>query len=186
MIIHIGEYFASKHPTKIYTLVGSCVAVCLFDPVHRIGGMNHIFLPGKADLNRFDAPARYGINAMELLINKIMRLGGNRKYFIAKAFGGAHMLPVINKNNSIGSKNVDFVLEFMQSESIKIVSSDLGGNETRKIFFHTDTGDVFLKRIKPSFTLNIIEREKQMLKRMKQQLDKPTKITLFNINNGYQ
>ncbi|MGA2401571.1 MAG: chemotaxis protein CheD [Syntrophobacteraceae bacterium] len=91
--IHIGGLHASKEPAVIDTVLGSCVAVCLHDAVERIGGMNHILLPGEAELTHFDTSARYGINAMELLINTIATLGGNRRRIAAKAFGGAHILP---------------------------------------------------------------------------------------------
>ncbi|MDM8535516.1 chemotaxis protein CheD, partial [Desulfobacterales bacterium HSG17] len=87
--IHIGEFHASGQPTVISTLLGSCVAVCLYDPIKQIGGMNHILMPGRADMKRFDMSARYGINAMELLINRIMNLGGKRRNLVAKIFGGA-------------------------------------------------------------------------------------------------
>ena len=97
--IHIGGYHASREPSVIHTVLGSCVAVCLFDPVNRVGGMNHILLPGKADMRHFDVSARYGINAMELLINKMMQLGGSRNRFLAKVFGGAHLFPAISKEN---------------------------------------------------------------------------------------
>ena len=73
--IHIGEFYSSADPVVIHTLLGSCVAVCLFDPVKKIGAMNHILLPGRANMKHFDAPARFGINAMELLINGMMNLG---------------------------------------------------------------------------------------------------------------
>ena len=86
--IHIGGYYASKKPAVIHTVLGSCAAVCLFDPMKRIGGMNHIFLPGKADMAHFDDAARYGINAMELLTNKMLNLGADRGKLAAKVFGG--------------------------------------------------------------------------------------------------
>ena len=146
--INIGELYASRDPTIIYTLLGSCVAVCLYDPKNRIGGMNHILLPGKPDLRRFDASARYGINAMELLINKILKIGGDRKRIIAKVFGGAHVIPAISHDNGMGPRIVEFVKDFLKNEDIRIVSQDLGGKKARKIYFHTDTGEVFLKRIK--------------------------------------
>ena len=133
--IFIGEYFASSKPTVIYTLLGSCVAVCLFDPIKRIGGMNHIFLPGKADFNNFNAPARYGINAMELLINRILNIGGKRRNLVAKVFGGANMLPDISEANGVGRKNIDFTIEFMKNESIDIVSWDMGGLRYEKSIF---------------------------------------------------
>lgn len=178
--IHIGEYHASRHPAVIQTLVGSCVAVCLFDPVNRVGGMNHILLPGKADMKRFDAPARYGINAMELLINRIMNLGGRRHRLLAKTFGGAHLLPAISEENSVGRKNVAFVLEFLRNESIRIVSRDLAGHASRRLFFLTDTGDVFLKRI-PSryYSSGISSQENKMLRHVRREARKPATVSYF-------
>ena len=77
--IGIGELFASDQAVVISTVLGSCVSVCLFDPVRKIGGMNHIFLPGNADYREFNASARYGINAMELLINSMLSLSADRR-----------------------------------------------------------------------------------------------------------
>ena len=128
--IHIGGFHASKEPTVIDTLLGSCVRL-LHDHVASIGGMNHILLPGKADLKIFDNVARYAINAMELLINRVMTLGGHRPNLIAKVFGGAHVLPAVSAKNGMGAKNSEFVLEFLQMEIvISIVSHDLGGRDT--------------------------------------------------------
>ncbi len=145
--IHIGEFYASREPAVIYTLLGSCVAVCLFDPRNMVGGMNHILLPGRPDMRSFDNSARYGINAMELLINQIMKLGGDRNRIVAKVFGGAHIISVISHENSVGPKIVEFVKNFLKTEGIRIVRHDLGGDKTRKIYFHTDTGKVFLKKV---------------------------------------
>ena len=119
--IHIGEIYASKKPAVVSTLLGSCVAVCLFDPIRRIGGMNHILLPGKADLKKLSDSSRYGINAMELLINMIMNLGGKRRRLLAKAFGGGHILSGFPKEQGPGQKNVQFVLEFLKTEKIKLI-----------------------------------------------------------------
>ncbi len=177
--IYIGEYYASNRPSVIETLVGSCVAVCLFDPLTQIGGMNHILLPGKADMKHFDAPARYGINAMELLINRIMNLGGNRHSLIAKAFGGAHLLPAISKENGVGRKNTSFVVEFLKNESIKMISYDLKGHESRRIYFHTDTSDVFLKRIPSRYYSDITAKERKMLKHVRRESQKPAEVDLF-------
>ena len=144
--IHIGEYHAAKSPSVIHTLLGSCVAVCLYDPKMKIGGMNHILLPGNASLKNFDDSARYGINAMELLINLMMRLGCDRRQLTAKVFGGAHIISAISKQNGMGGKNTEFAMSFLEKENIQVVSSDLGGKDSRNIYFHTDSGDVFLKR----------------------------------------
>ena len=177
--ISIGEYYASKGSTIISTLLGSCVAVCLYDKENHIGGMNHILMPGKPDMGKYDASARYGINAMELLINAIMKLGGNRKKIIAKTFGGANVLPSISEDRAIGLKNIQFVVDFLGEEKIKIVSRDFGGNDTRKIFFHTDTGIVFLKRIVSMRAAAIAREEQERLKRIRRELEDPGDITLF-------
>ena len=177
--IHIGQFYASKEPAIIYTLLGSCVAVCLYDSKSRIGGMNHILLPGRADLKLFDDTARYGINAMELLINKIMSLGGNRHGLVAKVFGGAHVLPAISTENGVGRKNAAFALEFLEMESIKVISQSVGGHESRKIYFHTDTGDVFLKRIPPSRYSSVVDEERDGLERIEKEVRKQGKMTTF-------
>ncbi len=178
--IHIGEYHASNEPSVIHTILGSCVAVCLFDPASRIGGMNHILLPGKADVKHFNESARYGINAMELLINRMMGIGGNRRRFIAKVFGGAHVLPAISKENGTGEKNASFALEFLKNEKIKVLNKDVGGTDSRKIYFHTDTGDAFLKRISRTYQRQLATREASGLKRMRKTIYKPGKVTLFD------
>lgn len=177
--IHIGGLHASKEPTVIHTLLGSCVAVCLYDAVERIGGMNHILLPGRADLRHFDTVARYGINAMELLINRIMTLGGKRRRLVAKVFGGAHVLPSISRENGVGNKNIEFVLNFMELESIAVIGRDLGGHDTRKIYFHTDTGEVFLKRIPSATRASVDIEEHRLLDRVRKEAETAGEVTFF-------
>jgi len=178
--IHIGEYHASSEPAVIHTVLGSCVAVCLFDPIKRIGGMNHILLPGKADMSRFNEPARYGINAMEVLINRIIGLGGDKHRFVAKVFGGGHVIASISGNNAMGEKNASFALEFLQTEGIRVLSRDVGGTDTRKIFFHTDTGDVFLKRIPAVFQERLAQEETLKFRLAKKTAFKAGEVKLFD------
>ena len=177
--IHIGDVYGSITPTVIYTLLGSCVSVCLYDPAKRIGGMNHILLPGRADLKHFDSRARFGINAMELLINKMMNLGADRRRLVAKAFGGAHVLPSIAPNNGTGRKITNFVQEFLKRESIPLISMDLGGRKGRKIYFHTDSGEVFVNRIRSGQHEAIFNREHNALPEIRREIKKPGQITWF-------
>ena len=178
--IHIGEYHASRDPVVIQTILGSCVAVCLFDLERRIGGMNHILLPGTADMKRYDEPARYVINAMEVLINQIVNLGGTRRRLAAKVFGGANVIAAISGNNAMGEKNVSFALEFLRVEGICVLNKDVGGADTRKIFFHTDTGDVFLKRIPAVYQMRLAQEDAVKLKRTQKAARKPGEVTLFD------
>jgi len=144
--ISIGEYHVSSTPVVITTLLGSCVAVCLFDPGSRIGGMNHILLPGRADLKRFNLPSRFGINAMELLISSMTALGADHSRIEAKIFGGSSVIPGIIEEQAVGRKLVEFVTCFLEKERIRIIGSDLGGFYVRNVYFHTGTGDVYLKQ----------------------------------------
>jgi chemotaxis protein CheD len=177
--IHIGGLHASREPAIIETVLGSCVAVCLYDPVERIGGMNHILLPGRADLSNFDSVSRYGINAMELLINRIMALGSTRSPLVAKVFGGAHMLSSFSQRNGMGLRNAAFVLDFLRMESISVVGQDLGGYDTRRITFHTDTGEVLLKRIPPLSSPRIDLEERKYLNQVRREARKSGDVVLF-------
>jgi len=180
--IHIGEIYTSSEPTIIETLLGSCVSVCLYDPKKRSGGMNHILLPGKADLQRFDDATRYGINAMEILINSMMKLGSKRKNILSKIFGGAHILQSLGRHMAPGQKNIEFVEEFLDLEGIPVVSRNTGGHNGRKIYFHTHTGDVFLKTL-PNKNFEAISREEnQYSELVSYLLEKPTEVELFRRN----
>lgn len=131
-----GEFKVSDDPDLVMTtILGSCVATCLCDPVARVGGMNHFLLP---DGNSGNASGyRYGALAMELLINALMKLGADKSRLEAKLFGGGRMT---NSLARIGDANCKFATEFLQSESIRIVSQSLGGTKARRIRFTPATG----------------------------------------------
>jgi chemotaxis protein CheD len=130
-----GEYRVVAEPgVMITTLLGSCIAVCLRDPVVRVGGMNHFLLsepnPGsvvdEADMQR------YGIHAMELLINEIMKLGGLRSRMRAQLYGGANVVAGLR---GIGHANAAFARRFLETEGIAIGHADIGGRQARKVEF---------------------------------------------------
>ncbi len=143
--IHIGGVFASREPAVVHTVLGSCIAVCLYDNDSCIGGMNHFMLPEGG----MDAPGstRYGVHAMELLINQCMKLGADRYKLTAKVFGGGHVLKMRETEGNVPKSNIRFALEFLKLEHIPILSQDLGGYAARVIYFHTDTGRTLLKRL---------------------------------------
>jgi chemotaxis receptor (MCP) glutamine deamidase CheD len=123
----------------LQTLLGSCVAVCLWDPVARIGGMNHILLPGTGDGG--DCSSRYGVHAMELLINAIMNKGGDRRKLVAKAFGAGNVVASL-QSPTIGELNAAFVRGFLATEGIPLVAQRLGGLRPVQVNFRTDTGKI--------------------------------------------
>ena len=117
------------------TILGSCVATCVWDPVAKVGGLNHFLLPGKASDR--GSNLRYGVNAMELLINGLLKEGAQRSRLQVKLLGGAKM---IDGGAGIGAKNADFAKWYMQNEGLEIVSSCLGGVRGRKIRFWPTIG----------------------------------------------
>jgi len=152
--IHIGEYYSSRTPVIITTILGPCAAVCLYDAENKIGGMNHILLPGDSPVGMESGDSRYGINAMELLINQMMKLGANRYKLTAKVFGGASILSTISSEFCMGMRNIEFVVDFLIVEKIPIINYNFGGVDSRRIFYHSDTSDVLLKRIKSREAIN--------------------------------
>lgn len=136
--IEIGGVFASQEPSVVKTLLGSCIAACLFDPEKKIGGMNHFLLPDGGD--DYGMPTRFGINAMEVLINEIMKLGGDRRRFVAKVFGGAHVIDAKVMSSKVGEKNAEFIKQFLATEKIPIHSEKLGGTLPLEVRFYTHTG----------------------------------------------
>ena len=130
-----GEYKVVTEPdVVITTLLGSCIAVCLQDRVARVGGMNH-FLLGEPSADRIlsDADMQcYGIHAMELLINEMMKKGAIRSRMSAQLYGGAN---VVSGLGSIGSSNAAFARKFLSVEGIAIGHTDVGGRRARKVEF---------------------------------------------------
>ena len=131
-----GEFRISADPAvALSTVLGSCVAVCLHDPVAQVGGMNHFLLPSRDGAGHGDI--RYGANAMELLINGLLKAGAQRGRLRAKAFGGANMASNLR---SIGADNEAFARRFLQAEGIPILSESLGGNSARRVRFWPASG----------------------------------------------
>jgi chemotaxis protein CheD len=134
-----GEYGVSTHPGEVFTtILGSCVAVCLYDPRAKVGGMNHFLLPGDQGGSTTDVSS-FGLNSMELLINGLLKKGANRNRFEAKVFGGGKM---IERLSDIGSKNAEFAMEFLSFEGIPCVSKSLGGVKARRLRFWPVSGHV--------------------------------------------
>jgi len=173
--IFAGDVATSVLPVEIDTLLGSCVAVCLFDPKLRGGGMNHIMLRGDA---RDTKSTRLGINAMELLINDLLGRGGVKRRFIAKAFGGASVLHGLNFAN-VGDDNVKFVEDFLAFEKIPLVACRMGGVNGVHLYFRTDTGDVRLKSLDGHQLPDLIRTESSYRKKRDRDKRKGGEIMLF-------
>jgi chemotaxis protein CheD len=132
-----GECRISERPGDLLsTVLGSCVAVCLHDPKRRIGGMNHFLLPFGQESAR-DRPVRYGLFAMESLINDLMKAGAVKSRLEAKIFGGAKISADLR---DIGRTNAVFAKEFLATEGIACIGESLGGTNARRVVFRPTTG----------------------------------------------
>lgn len=119
------------------TVLGSCVAACIFDPVLKIGGMNHILLPGEAKKSADVQSSMYGSNLMELLLNDLYKQGAVKRRLEIKLFGGAMLA---ENSMHAGQRNVEFILNYTHTEGLNVITKNLGGSLGRRIEFHPSTG----------------------------------------------
>lgn len=160
-----GDYYVTKDEEMITTVLGSCVSACIRDSVLGIGGMNHFMLPetSRSRLNSREESVvgtalRYGNYAMEHLINTILQYGGKRKNLEVKLFGGGKIIATLG---DVGSRNIEFVLDYVDTEALNLVSHDLGDIYPRKVNFYPMTGKVRMKKIKDLHNETIVLRERQ-------------------------
>ena len=145
-----GEYFVFDEDLLIMTTLGSCIAACLWDRQARVGGMNHFMLPDGDS-------GRYGSFAMELLINEMMKLGAQRSTMEAKVFGGGQVIAGMHSIN-VGERNTRFVLDYLKTERIPIVSKDVLDVHARKVCFLPASGKALVKRLSAGGALLAQER----------------------------
>lgn len=168
IVLSPGDYHVTDKHLIISTLLGSCVSACLYDQVNHVVGMNHFLLSNrryqrKGSLVTSDA-GRYGVHAMELVINRMMQLGAKRTYMKAKAFGGGSVLSSTKDSTNffcVGEVNTRFIKEFLDNENIPLIASDFGGNTGRIIRFYANDFTVFVRKIKKSKTRRIADRDKK-------------------------
>ncbi len=174
----IGDVKATRGPAVIKTLLGSCVAACLYDPETGTGGMNHFSLPGVSDEG---TSTRYGAHAMELLITAIMKKGGDRSRFRAKVFGGGKVLDMSAAHMDVGVRNAEFVLKYLETEGIPVVAQDLGGTRGRLVRFRPHTGQAQAKQLAEREVSQLVEREEQFTRDLNTRVETPPDdgITLF-------
>ena len=138
-----GEYFVARERITIVTVLGSCIAACLWDSRACVGGMNHFMLP---EGDSSDTSGRYGSYAMEVLINEMMKFGARRETLQAKIFGGGAVMANFTTMN-VGERNTRFVQNYLATERIPVVSEDVLDIYSRKVVFFPVTGKVMVKRL---------------------------------------
>ena len=157
-----GRHYVTVSPDEmIVTLLGSCVAACIRDPIASVGGLNHFLLP-ESDTGQWgktvDAAMRYGNHAMETLINDIIKLGGNRSRLEVKVFGGARVIEGASAL-SVGQKNIDFVQTYLRNEGLNVAATHLGGTQPRRIHYFPMTGKVQMRQMQRSADKDLFKEE---------------------------
>lgn len=144
--LYPAALFASKQPYKVNTILGSCIAVCLWDRKLKTGGMCHYMLPlwnGEGL-----ASPKYGNIAIEKLLEKMYSFGSEKKNIVAKVFGGGEVIQTKIPHFKIGERNIQLAWEQLKEMKIPIISSSVGGKNGRKIIFYTETGEVKQRFVK--------------------------------------
>jgi chemotaxis protein CheD len=143
--LHAGQLFASATPTAISTVLGSCVAVCLHDPITKVGGMNHFLLPLHVD--REHSP-RFGTVAVPALIDAMLKAGARRGAIVAKVFGGASVIGAMaQRGRRLGEENAILALRLLEEAHIPVLDHDVGGSRGRKLVFFADEGTAWVRQL---------------------------------------
>jgi chemotaxis protein CheD len=166
-VILPGEYFVSQEPKVVYTVLGSCISVCLRDPLVNVGGMNHFMLAAaptnEGGQDSWADSGRYGSFAMEMLINEILKRGGKKNRLEAKVFGGGK---IYDGAMDIGAKNAAWALDYLEREGVPLLKANVGDVCPRKVYFFTDSGKVLLKKLDRVVAKAIAEEEGQYQRKL--------------------
>lgn len=149
--LHPGQMYVSEQPAQISMILGSCAGVCLYDRLHSVGGATHYILPNW-DGSGQPSP-RYGDVAIHALLDQLRALGSQPGHLEARVFGGACMFQAFrspDRKDHIGSHNVEVAVNVLTRLGIKILATDTGGENGRKVKMHSGTGLVTVSLIRNS------------------------------------
>lgn len=159
-----GQWHVTAEAELVGTVLGSCVAVTAHDPVARVGGLNHFLLPlSREEESCVSVPTRFGVQAMEVLLNALYAAGAERERLVLKAFGGAD---VLDCGARVGRRNVSFLRAFVRNEGLRLVAEDLEGEVARRVLFDPLCGRVRLKRIPMGAEDEVHRRDREHLERV--------------------
>ena len=154
-----GEFFVAADDIVISTVLGSCVSACLWDRNAGVGGMNHFMLPDGKDADATGLGGRYGVFAMEQLINELMKRHARRGAIEAKLFGGGRVMANFTTFD-VGQRNVDFVMQFLRTEGIRVTSQDLLDIYPRRVAFFPASGRALSRKLKTADRSVVADEQK--------------------------
>jgi len=177
-----GEFYITEQDECIKTTLGSCIACCVRDPENGIGGLNHFMLPEfnstKRNLKDTSQLGKEGCWAMEFLINGVLLHGGERSNLEVKLFGGAQLIAGL-EGAQVGQKNINFIDDYVNKESLNVAARDLGGQYARTIIFFPKTGKVKLNRLGHNQDKKVLREEQSYAGRVNSTPDSCGDIELF-------
>jgi chemotaxis protein CheD len=175
-----GEYYVTEDDIIIQTVLGSCISVCLFSDKSDLAGMNHFMLPENTRNKKIDEDRRgiYGSYAMDLLLRDFIKQGLTAKDLKAKILGGGNMFNIANKNN-IADNNINYIVDYLQTEKISVISTHMGSNYGRKIQFFTRSKEVFVKKVSRLNVIQVKVKEDQLMEELEKKIKNSPDITLF-------
>jgi chemotaxis protein CheD len=141
--LHPGALWAEPFPGIITTVLGSCVAVCLWDPHTALGGINHYILPHGGTA----VSARYGNHALPMLLARVLEIGAQRETLLACVFGGASVMPGVVTGPTLGSRNAAEAFDFLEHSGIAVLRHDVEGQQGRKLTFRTADGTTLIRKL---------------------------------------
>ena len=147
MTVQVGQFYASREPCMITTVVGSCIALALWDPHARVGGLTHFVVP---PLDDAEEVTRFGAQAMDLLVCAMMKAGGDRLQLRATVVGAARLLTIDEGDGSVARRTLRFIRDFIRRDGFPVTSEDTGGDAPRRLSFETDTGRATVRPVKPT------------------------------------
>jgi chemotaxis protein CheD len=166
--IQTGEFHVSRERVIISTLLGSCISACLYDPVKNVVGMNHFLLSNNKYSQNMPVctteAGRYGIHAMELVINGMFKLGAEHSNLKAKVFGGSSFFSTPDEADNffcIGEVNCRFIRDFLKDRGIPLIANDLGGDRGRIVHFSSVDFSVMVRKIPKTRSPKILDMEKR-------------------------
>lgn len=162
-----GEHYVANDDVVITTVLGSCVSACVYDPEMRMGGLNHFMLPA-GDTQDLSRSSRYGLFAMEQLINDLMKHGSRREALQVKLTGGGNMMGGLS---DIGQQNIDFILKYMKDEGLNLIASDLGGDQARRVAYFPLEGRMLVNKLDHREDRKLIEEERSYRVEVDRNLD---------------
>ncbi len=174
--IQTGGLFVSAEHALVRTVLGSCVAACVFDQEAGVGGMNHFMLPGACD--PCSMPSRYGTHAMDELISKILALGGKHARLRAKLFGAAHVLRLEGNRIQVPYANAKFAREYLAEVHIPVVGHQLGGSRPLDVSFETHSGAARVRAFGWDSRNEVVRREQAYAEALRDQPPKSV-VTVF-------